>query len=249
VKTLIGVINCHTRPDFQKAIRDTWLPLVPPEVDVKFFLGRGATREPKTDEVFLDCGDTYLDLPEKVQCMLKWAYAHGAEYTMKLDDDCILDAQAWYQGFQRSDFSGWQDPGCRPNEIKTPWGFAYVLSRKAMKLVKDHPLPGKPGSISTHAHGNDEAFFSTILHYNNIFLNNDPRYYLYQGQKPKPVHRPLRAPKREAPTLDMTRYYTAYAWAIYLNWEGWHNTSPEVILQEFRKVFKDRVQEKYHVCV
>jgi len=57
--------------------------------------------------VFLDCGDGYQDLPEKVKAILQWAYDQGYDYVAKLDDDTVLRADLWYQSFPRSDFSGW----------------------------------------------------------------------------------------------------------------------------------------------
>lgn len=219
------------------------MPLVPSDkADIKFFFGRGATREPREDEVFLDCDDAYLGLPNKVQEILRWAYDRDYEYVLKCDDDVVLDPRALLSSdFDQHDFTGWQDPGCKPGEIRTPWGFCYWLSRTAMKLVIDNPLPGLPGSINTHVHGNDEAWVSTVLHYSGVFLHSDSRYYLYQGARPPSAHRGLRAPKRETPGVDMGVYYSAFAWCMYLNWTGWHNTGPEAILQEFHKIFKDRV--------
>src|SRR5580692_4411553 len=102
MKVLLGIINCHARPNFQQAIRDTWLPSTPEGLEVRFFLGRGATRDPKPDEVFLDCGDAYLDLPEKVQAMFKWASENGYEYAAKCDDDVIVRPTQWYNNFLRT---------------------------------------------------------------------------------------------------------------------------------------------------
>jgi hypothetical protein len=135
----------------------------------------------------LDCGDAYLDLPEKVQAIFKWAYDNDYDYVAKCDDDVIVKPREWYNGFLRTNFSGWQDPGCKPGEIRTCWGFFYVLNRDCMGRVIEAPLPGRPGSHwGGQVHGNDEAFVATVLHYQNIFLTSDPRYFLDLGQKPKP---------------------------------------------------------------
>ena len=210
---------------------------MPEGLDIKFFRGRGATREPKNDEVFLDCGDAYLDLPEKVKAVVTWAYEQGYDYVAKVDDDVVVKPQEWYNGFMRTDFSGWQDPGCKPGEIRTPWGFFYVLNRRCMELVVKAPLPGRPGALHNHVHGNDEAWVSTVLHYSGIFLSSDPRYFLYTGEK-STGKRSLRAPLRPAPTprVPVPNYFAV---CIYLNWTGWHNTGPEVILREFHRIFKE----------
>lgn len=235
---LLAVINCHSREEFSDAIRSTWAPLVPAEVDLRFFRGRGATRDPLPDEVFLDCGDAYLELPEKVQAVMRWAYENGYDYAAKVDDDVICKPSQWYAGFHRADFSGWQDPGCKVGEIKTPWGFFYVLSRRAMELIINAPLPGRAGALHSHEHGNDEAWVSSVLHYQNIFLTSDPRYFLHLGEKPPPPRRPLRAPIRPSPPVrrPVENYFAA---CIYLNWSGFHATGTDVILREFHKVFKE----------
>jgi hypothetical protein len=236
LKILIAVVSCHSRPEFSAAIRSTWLPLVR-GADLKFFLGRGAIREPMEDEVFLDCDDSYQGLPNKVQEIVRWAYAHEFDFVMKFDDDTVLLPSKWLSsGFEKSDFTGCLESACKPGEIKTPYGFAYVLSRRAMELVIAAPLPGQLGSTHSGAHNNDEAWISTVLHVNNIFLQPDPRYYLHRGEQQR-TKRPLRAPKRpdvfvRSPPAD------AFAFCMYLNWSGFHKTPHEEILKEFHKFFE-----------
>ena len=251
MRVLLAIVSCHKRQEFTDAIRSTWLPQKPAEMDVLFFRGRGATRDPLLDEVFLDCGDAYLDLPEKVQAIMKWAYEHGYDFAAKCDDDVVVKPREWYYGFQRSDFSGWQDPGCKSGEIRTPWGFFYVLSRRSMELVIEAQLPGRQGAHHTYCHGNDEAWVSTVLHFKGLFLSSDPRYFLYMGEKPKAgeghgswkpgeeAKRSLRArpPRNTAPVrVPVLDWFAA---CVYLNWSGWHDTGPEIILREFHKIFKE----------
>jgi hypothetical protein len=240
VKVLFAIVSCHSREQFADLIRNTWLPEVPQDLDVKFFRGRGATREHMADEVFLDCGDAYLDLPEKVQAIVKWAYEQGYDYVAKCDDDVVVKPKEWYTGFLRTDFSGWQDPGCKLGEIRTPWGFFYVLNRRCMELVVNAPLPGRPGALHTHEHGNDEAWISSVLHYQNIFLTSDSRYYLYMGSKTDPESKRAlrpRPPRPAAPArIPVSNWFAA---CVYLNWSGWHNTGPEVILGELHRIFKE----------
>lgn len=225
---LLAIVNCHSRDEFSNAVRSTWLPAVPQGMDVKFFRGRGATREPLADEVFLDCRDDYEGLPEKVQAIFKWAYEQGYEYVAKVDDDVVVKPAAWLNGFHRCDFTGGLETACKPNEIQTPWGFFYVLNRKTMKLVIDAPLP---------THGNDEAWVSTILYTNGIFLNNDHRYYLHRGGRPRMLQRPLRAPKRDYPAVASPTA-DAFAWCVYLNWNGFHNTPREELMKEFYYLYE-----------
>jgi hypothetical protein len=216
-------------------------------LDVRFFRGRGATREPLEDEVFLDCGDAYLELPEKVKAAMSWAYKNGYDYTAKVDDDVVVKPKEWFSGFLRVDFSGWQDPGCKVGEIRTPWGFFYVLSRRSMELVVNSPLPGSPGALHNYVHGNDEAWVSSVLHCKNIFLTNDSRYFLYMGKRPKEEYpkRPLRAPIRPLAPTVVPNWFAA---CVYLNWPDCHNVGTnnhsidtKAILTEFYKVFKEGI--------
>lgn len=229
MSVLLAVVSCHTRDEYSNAIRNTWLPSVPQGLDVKFFRGRGATRQPLGDEVFLDCRDDYEGLPEKVQAIFKWAFEHGYEYAAKVDDDVVVKPVAWFNGFKRCDFTGGLETACKPNEIQTPWGFFYVLNRKTMKLVINAPLP---------SHGNDEAHVSTVLYTNGIYLTNDHRYWLHRGT-PRRELRPLRsrAPKREHPYAP-TPPPDCFAWCVYLNWNGFHQTPQEELMKEFHYLYE-----------
>ena len=252
MKILLAIVSCHTREQFSDFIKSTWLKQTPSELDVRFFRGRGAMRDPQPNEVFLDCSDAYLDLPEKVQAIVKWAYENGYEYMAKCDDDTVVKIREWYDNFLRVDFSGWQDPGCKPGEIRTPWGFFYTLSRRGMELVVNAKLPGEPGSHWQYRHGNDEAMVASILHYQNIFLTSDPRYFLYMGQKPKQGEghglwtdaEPKRALRPRPPRVTAPPRMPVLNWlvaCVYLNWSGWHNTGPEVILRELHKIYNEGI--------
>ncbi len=237
MKCLLAIVNCHSREDFIEAIRNTWLSLIPESLEYKVFRGRGATREPLVDEVFLDCDDSYEGLPNKVQEIVRWAYAHGYDFVLKCDDDVVIKPKELaISGFGKSDFTGCQEPACKPGEIRTPYGFCYWLSRRAMALVTSAPLPGQPGSTHANVHNNDEAWVSTILHTHNIFLQHDHRYFLHRGQRPM-QKRALRAPVRPevwvyGPEPD------AFAFCVYLNWDGFHMTPKSQLLTEFYWLFE-----------
>ena len=229
MKVLLGIINCHSRADFQQCVRDTWLPSVPEGLDYRFFLGRGTRqREPKQDEVFLDCDDTYEGLPEKVQAMFRWALRNGYEFAVKLDDDTVLRPVEWLNtsGFQYADFIGPRNSGSRPGGVQTPYGFFYCLSREAMKFIIDAPLPGLSN--------NDELWVSQVLHQNGIFLRHDPRYYLSMGTKEvtlkgaRPLRRDIPPPKEPVSNT--------FAWCVYLNWEGFHLTPSSEVIKEMKRI-------------
>lgn len=237
MKILVAIVSCHSREELSNVIRRTWLFPIPQGVDVKFFRGRGSKTEPLEDEVFLECGDAYEDLPEKIQAIFSWAYDHGYDYCVKCDDDVILKLREWSENFIEKDFRGWQDPACKEGEIKTPWGFLYTVSKKAMRLVMDAKLPGTEGSLWNHWHANDEAFVSSVLHYNGIFLTHDPRHYIWQGDKTLSRGLPRR-PLRGAVTIKtVTIDPSIYATVIYLKWNV-KNADMETIVKEFYKVWE-----------
>lgn len=241
MKILIAVVSAHSRELFADTVRSTWASKVQ-GADLKFFRGRGATRDPKHDEVFLNCGDGYLELPDKVRSIIRWAYDHEYDFVMKLDDDVVLKPAQWLSsGFQNYDFTGCQDPKVVPGEIRTPWGFAYILSRRSMELLKDAVLPGESNSLwPGNYHNNDEAWVSTILYVNNIFLNDDQRYYLYRGPRPEaPLPRFSRGIRRVKPPNDGPREGT-FAWCLYID-AGLHNMPAETLTNEFKRIYQENL--------
>lgn len=97
-------------------------------MNYKIFYGRG-DRSPLPDEVFLNCGDTYKDNPEKMRLICRYAIALGYEFLVRIDDDTFiyperLLALPWsdnhYSGSPRGDF---HPGGC------------LILSSYAMHLI------------------------------------------------------------------------------------------------------------------
>ena len=123
MRVLLGIISCKTRPEFSDVIRETWLPLLPKEIDYKVFLGRDIGR-PKEDEVFLNAGDDYSSLPDKVKTMVTWAYDHGYHCVVKMDDDCVIKPVEWVASkVHMQDFTGLQEPACKIGEKNHAYGF------------------------------------------------------------------------------------------------------------------------------
>jgi Galactosyltransferase len=172
MKFLIAVVNAHSRLEWQEAIRDTWLPMVPKDVSVRFFLGRGGDREPRPNEVFLDVDDGYSSLPSKIQAIMRWAYDHGYDFVMKCDDDVVLDVQALLQsGFEQHLYSG---RGNRPPEsmqppIWVPYGFGYIVARACIPHILTEPLPED---------NDDEKWVAKALAKNGVLLASVMRYQL-----------------------------------------------------------------------
>lgn len=141
MRLLIGITNCHkaiypaelsrTEPPNNVACagwaRTTWgLDAVKAGIDVRFFFGRGETRGPSFDEVFLDVDDSYNGLIEKVTAMCQWALDHGYDYLMKTD----VDSYVHIQNLLKSEFFDWDYAG-------RGWGLGYLLSRTAMKVIAE----------------------------------------------------------------------------------------------------------------
>lgn len=138
-RILIGITTCHKAvyPDVlsrsaptnnalcAEYSRRTWIKdALTNNVDVRFFYGRGGTRDCLWDEVFLDCDDSYDGLVDKVTAMTAWAYDHGYDYFMKVD----VDSYVHIQNLLASEFRDWDYTG-------RGWGLGYILSRKAMQIV------------------------------------------------------------------------------------------------------------------
>lgn len=241
MKFLIAIVSAHTREEHAEAVRSTWVPKVV-GADVKFFRGRGALREPKDDEVFLDCDDSYQGLPNKVQEIIRWALARGYDFVLKIDDDVVVSPfKMLASGFWQHDFVGCKDVmGVKPGEINTPWGFCYWLSRKAMELVAVAPIPGLPGSTHSYHHNNDEAWISTVLFVNGIHLHSDNRYFLYRGKRPvAEVVRSLRAPKRPDPQ-ELLPSDDCFAICLYID-HGFHDMPAEKIVAEYYRMAKQYI--------
>lgn len=139
-RMLIGITTCHTAvyPEVWSrseplhntasaiSARETWIQDAYQNcIDVKFFFGRGGTRKPLWDEVFLDVDDSYDGLVEKVTAMANWAWEHGYDYFMKVDADSYVNIKNLVN---ESEFLNWDYVG-------RGWGLGYILSRKAMNVV------------------------------------------------------------------------------------------------------------------
>ena len=244
-KILLALVACHTKQRYSDLQRQTWVQKIPVQADYRFFFGRGGTRSPKPDEVFLDCDDSHNGLPAKIQKIIRWAYDHGYDYVMKCDDDVVLDPERLLKsGFAQFDFTG------RPNTSlihnyhwqataklgPTPWGFCYWLSRKAMKFLLESPLPADSG---------DEGWATRVLLENGIKLHCDDGYYLYSGEHiythdGLPVLTPPPTPNTFAICIEKNRITRTSAWI---------KKTDEEIFEEFRRFWSGRILITITSCV
>jgi len=248
MKTLIAVVNARHRHAWREAIRSTWKPMVPEDrADVFFFQGRGETLEPKADEVFLDCDDSYYGLPNKVQEIMRWSLNTGKyDFTLKCDDDVVLDPFAFLDsGYDKYDFTGRENrPPTPENPFWVPMGFNYVLSMRAKALVAAAELPHR-----WKGDNDDERWVSEVLCKGGIGLHSDSNYRLHYGT---PDNRPLRprdpnAPNRPLRPSPIGIHPTAFSWCIFMEGLSGSTIPLEIKIREFHRVFELSVKAKHTI--
>ncbi len=236
MRTLIAVVSARHRSEWRKAIRETWLPLVPiTKAEVKFFVGSGDSPiEP--DVVELDCDDSYQGLPEKIREITRWALKNQFDYMLKCDDDVILRPEGiLYSGYENHLYSGKTN---RYPTTEQPFpvtvGFNYWLHKDAMKLVSEHELPPELGPGVKD--NDDEKWVAGIMHDHGIKLHHDHRYEIYGGELPEKeptiLYRPLRPPK-----VNSEQNREAFSWTIFLEANSGNGIPLDIKIKEFYKVF------------
>ena len=159
-KVLIAVKSCFADRDggFHDPIRKTWGSQLPPNVDLRFFVGSPslvrATECLQRDEICLQVGDDYHSLPWKTKAILGWFLGRDYEYIFLCDTDSyVMLPKLITCGFENYDYMGvntwpWGETRAydAPNRdgvvTHLPkcygWasgGFGYFLSRKAAEFV------------------------------------------------------------------------------------------------------------------
>ena len=230
MRTLIAVVSCAAHAEYRKAIRETWLPLVPKDnADVLFFMGRGSTAV-CSDEIVLDCDDSYLGLPEKVRAIVQYALKGGWDYVFKCDNDVVLlPSKLLASGYETADFVGHKNSS--KEDPVPPYGFLYGLSKRSMQIIVEAELPRDNW---------DEGWVRTKLYEHGIMLRHDPRYTLHFGKKEDYVskRRPLRFFRANTMLAEKPPEGT-FAWCMYIPWLGYKNLSAERTIEEFKKVFAE----------
>lgn len=146
MKLLLAILTCH-KLDYKvddlsrdwlqsqrcphqqlrvQAQRRTFLSSI--ACDYKFFYGRGS-RDPLPDEIFLECGDRYINNPEKMKAICRYALAGGYDFLLRLDDDTfIYPDRLLATDWQAHHYSGANVGAFHP-------GGCLFLSRHAMELI------------------------------------------------------------------------------------------------------------------
>lgn len=165
-RVLIGILSCHQRTPGPQAQRMTWLKdAVRLAIEYKFFLGNppqpkpidprrplevqkqqsDSIIRPLHDQVFLDCPDTYPQLPQKTRAMIRWAYKQGYDYLFKCDDDTyVRPDRLLASGFEKHLYSGFVRTtsvfGKGREVTHAQGGAGYWLSRDVMALILQHDV-------------------------------------------------------------------------------------------------------------
>ena len=243
-RSLIAVVNARSRQStWAQAIRDTWRPQVPPDkADAKFFVGNGEGDVP-SDTVALNVDDSYHGLPGKVQAIAGYAYEHGYEYVLKLDDDVVVKPSLMLTSdYNQYPYTGRQNR--RPNPARgvpywVPMGFAYWMNRDCMKAIMEAPLP---------TNNDDERWVAECLYKKGIELHSENRYHLYMGgllDRPLRANRPLRIGRA---LHDDSQLNNGFAWAIFMEVGGLPQRIPiETKIAEYHKVFQKYGEPKNNI--
>lgn len=142
MKVLVAVMTCDMMKDRANAVRSTWgAECAAHGLDLRFFVGRSKTTTWPDDTVVLDCGDSYQELPVKVQAARRWAYDRGYDWVVKCDDDVYVRPErllatvptdgVHYAGRVRG------PSGLKPAPYAS--GFCYWLDRHALELLLEIP--------------------------------------------------------------------------------------------------------------
>jgi len=172
MRALIAISSCErdAANGNNLAIRETWLPEVPSDIDVRFFFGRMKyTHDLLPGEVRLAVDDDYNALPYKTRDSLRWALDQGYDFVFRaFTDTCVHPARLRTSGFEQHDYlgcfpGGWSpDPNRQGHYCYASGGPGYWLSRRACQVVAesepDHwaedlwigDVMGKAGFRGTH---------------------------------------------------------------------------------------------------
>lgn len=132
MRFLIAIVTCEARRAWADAQRNTWARDC--RHDVRFFLAR-QDREALPDEIFLECGDGYASLQEKVREVSRWAVRGAYQLMLKVDDDVVVFPTRFI--FPQGHYTGWKQDPCQGPYCA---GLAYWLSRDAMQVMSEATL-------------------------------------------------------------------------------------------------------------
>lgn len=144
-RVLIAIKSCKRDQynGYNDNVRNTWLR------DLKganycFVLGNGATRL-HPDELILNCGDRYEDLPWKTKAICQYVVEQKYDFVLLLDTDTFLIPNKFLSsGFDQFDYYGYFNGEIgKPKEVYWclySWasgGSGYTLSYRAAQFIAE----------------------------------------------------------------------------------------------------------------
>jgi hypothetical protein len=143
-RILIAIKSCRRDQynGYNDGVRNTWLRDLR-GANYCFVLGNGATRL-HPDELILDCGDRYEDLPRKTHALCKWNNEHGYDYIFLCDTDTFVVPSRLEGSHDGKDYVGFFNGTIgKPKEVYWclyAWasgGSGYWLSKRAAQIVSE----------------------------------------------------------------------------------------------------------------
>ena len=141
-KLLLAICSCVKNKALRQACRETWLSLLPPGVDYRFFVSSETPLPDESDVVHLPgVSDTYIGLPEKMMAAIEWAHSNLQwDYLGKVDDDTYLRVDRLLPMLTPEvHLLGRSRAGKR-----CPGGAGYFMSREAATALLEHKMEIPP---------------------------------------------------------------------------------------------------------
>lgn len=135
-KLLLTICSNMKNKAMRQACRETWLSLLPPDVEYRFFVASYEALPDEPDVVHLPgVSDTYIALPEKMMAAIEWAHRNLQwDFLGKVDDDTYLRADRLLPLLTPDvHLLGRSREGSR-----CPGGAGYFMSRAAARELLEH---------------------------------------------------------------------------------------------------------------
>lgn len=145
VKLILGICSCKYNADKRIACRNTWARNLDhnKDLDIKFFYA-GDMKDARRDEILLECGDGYYDLPEKVFKFFEYCLNnYEFDYLFKCDDDtyCAVDRLMELVNTMDDPARGFKAYDIKSNQDHLQGGAGYLLSRETVEKILALGIP------------------------------------------------------------------------------------------------------------
>jgi len=142
--TLLVIYSCKKYLDSRvKAIRSTWLKDIQRRgIPYVILVGDGDDTL-KNDILALNVSDTYEKLPQKTLKLFNWIYKNTqAQYVLKIDDDCYLDVDRYFDtlSYRKFHYYG-RIVNCPKGVMNRMWHHSKSQSEHAQKAIDKSPEP------------------------------------------------------------------------------------------------------------